>query len=119
MQIGMIVRHCVLGAAMAACARTAGRAVMDDSTFVATMARLHAIERIDELSDAARDSLRRGVLQEQGLTPAALERQARRYADDPVRASAIWAAISRKMLSLASDTTAVEGRETRPQEQTR
>jgi hypothetical protein len=119
MQIGMIVRHCVLGAAMAACARTAGRAVMDDSTFVATMARLHVIERIDEMSDAARDSLRRGVLQEQGLTPAELERQARQYADDPAHASAIWAAISRKMLSLASDTTAVEGRTGPPHEQTR
>jgi hypothetical protein len=117
MQIGMIVRHCVVGAAMAACARTAGRAVMDDSTFVATMARLHAIERKDELSDAARDSLRRGVLQEQGLAPADLERQARRYADDPAHASAIWTAISRKTLSLASDTT--EARERQPKEQTR
>lgn len=119
MQIGMIVRHCVLGAAMAACGRTAGRAEMDDSTFVATMARLHVIERKYELSDAARDSLRRGVLQEQGLAPADLERQARRYADDPVHASAIWTAVSRKALSLASDTTAAEGREGRPQEQTR
>jgi hypothetical protein len=93
--------------------------VMDDSTIVDTMARLHAIERRDELSDPARDSLRRGVLQEQGLAAADLERQARRYADDPAHASAIWTAISRKTLSLASDTTAVDAREGRPQEQTR
>jgi hypothetical protein len=119
MQIGLVVRHCVLGAAIAACVRTDGRAVMNDSTFVATMARLHAIERNYQLSDAARDSLRRGVLQEQGLTPADLERQARHYADDPAHASAIWTAISRKALGLASDTTAVEGRQGRQQEQTR
>jgi hypothetical protein len=92
---------------------------MDDSTFVATMARLHAIERNYDLSDGARDSLRRGVLQEQGLTPADLERQARHYADDPAHASAIWSAISRKTLSLASDTADAKRRASQPQEQTR
>jgi hypothetical protein len=118
MHIGMIVRHCVLGAAIAACARMGGRAVMDDSTFVDTMARLHAIERNHRLSDAVRDSLRRGVLQEQGLTPADLERQARHYANDAANASAIWTAISRKTQNLVSDTAGVKAREP-PQEQTR
>jgi hypothetical protein len=89
---------------------------MDDSTFVTAMARLHVIERNYQLSDAARDSLRRGVLQEQGLTPDELERQARHYAAQPTRASAIWTAISRKTLSLTADTTAAGGR---PEEQTR
>ena len=119
MQIQMIVRHWVLGAAIAACARTSGRAVMDDSTFVATMAQLHAIEQKYSLSDAARDSLRRGVLQEQGLTPADLEQQARHYANDPAHASAIWNAISRKTLSLRSDTAGVSSQDRGAQEQTR
>src|SRR5688500_11162744 len=116
MRIGMIVRHCVLGGALAACARTPGRAVMEDSTFVHTMAQLHAIERNHDLSDAARDSLRREVLQAQGLRLVDLERQARHYASDPARASAIWSAISRAALVLGNDTSAVKGQ---PQEQTR
>ena len=120
MQIGMVVRHCVLGAALVACTRPDGRAVMDDSTFVTAMARLHVIEHKYELSDAARDSLRRAVLQEQGLSPLELERQARHYAGNPARASAIWTAISKKALTLtAADTMASEAREGGRHEQTR
>ena len=81
---------------------------MDDSTFVTAMAQLHAIDRKHELSDAARDSLRRAVLQEQGLTSDELEQQARHYAGDPARASAIWNAISRKSLALTPDTMSGE-----------
>ena len=113
MQIGMVVRLCVLGAAIAACSKADGRAVMDDSTFVATMARLHVIERKYELSDAARDSLRRRVLQEQGLTPDELERQARHYAANPARASAIWTAIAEKAIVLGADTTGARQEQTR------
>lgn len=109
----------MLGAALAACTKTGGRAVMDDSTFVTAMARLHVIERNYQLTDAARDSLRRGVLQEQGLTPDELERQARHYAAEPMRASAVWTAISRKALGLMTDTTMAGGRPGRPEEQTR
>ena len=119
MQMGLVVRHCVLGAAIAACARSEGRAVMDDSTFVTAMAQLHAIDRKHELSDAARDSLRRGVLQEQGLTSDELERQARHYAAQPAGASAIWTAISRKTLRLEGDTTAASGQPPPQEEQTR
>jgi hypothetical protein len=111
MQIGMGVRLCVLGAAIAACSRADGRAVMNDSTFVTTMARLHVIERNYQLSDAARDSLRRRVLQEQGLTPDELELQARHYAAQPARASAIWNAIAQKTLTLGGDTTAAGSEE--------
>ena len=118
MQIGKVVRGCVLGGAIAACTTADGRAVMDDSTFVTAMARLHVVERNYQLSDAARDSLRRQVLQEQGLTPDALERQARHYAANPARASAIWTAIARKALSLGADTTGAGG-SGNPQEQTR
>lgn len=90
----------MLWAALAACSRMDGGGVMDDSTFVTTMAQLSAIEQRYELTDAARDSARRQVLQEQGLTADALERQARAYGDDPQRATAIWRAINRKMLRL-------------------
>ena len=118
MRIGILVRHCALGVALAACTRTNGRAVMDDSTFVAAMARLHVIDRQYQLSDAARDSLRRGVLQEQGLTVEELERQARHYAANPARASAVWTEISRRSLALMGDTTA-QGPGGRLEEQTR
>jgi hypothetical protein len=108
MQIAMMtVKHCAIAIAIAACTRPDGRAVMDDSTFVATMARLQVIERKTDVSEAVRDSLRRAVLQEQGLTAADLERQARSYADDPAHASAIWTAISRKTTPL--DTSATRG----------
>lgn len=118
MRIGILVSRCALGIAFAACTRTDGRAVMDDSTFVAAMARLHVIDRKYELSDAARDSLRRVVLQEQGLTAEELERQARHYAADPAHASAIWTEINRRSIGLMADTTAA-GRAGRLEEQTR
>ena len=102
MRSGMRVRHCVLSAVIAACAKGGG-GVVDDSTFVATMARLHAIERDHQLSDAVRDSLRRSVLQEQGLTVALLERQARAYARDPGHASAIWREINEKTAAVGSN----------------
>ena len=105
MRSGIRVRHYVLGAAIAACAKGGG-AVVDDSTFVATMARLHAIERDHQLSDMVRDSLRRRVLQEQGLTAALLERQAREYARDPGRASAIWREINQKSATVGSNPPA-------------
>lgn len=108
----------MLGAALAACTRADGRAVMDDSTFVAAMARLHIVDRNYQLSDAARDSLRREVLQEQGLTADELERQARHYAGDPARASAIWSAIGKRSLALLGDTT-TPARQGPQQEQTR
>ena len=120
MRIGIIVRRCAVGVALAACTRTDHRAVMDDSTFVTAMARLHVIERKYQLSDATRDSLRGGVLQEQGLTPANLERQARYYARDPAYASAIWRAIDKKALELlAADRIPPAGGEEGLHEQTR
>jgi hypothetical protein len=111
MQIGMIVRHCVLVAAIAACAMIDGPSANDDSTFVATMARLHAIERNTALTEAARDSARRQVLQEQGLTTRELEALARGYSHDPAHAAAIWSAIHRKVLTLTGDsaTTSTSG----------
>src|SRR5687767_12853373 len=118
MRIGILVSRCALGVALAACTRTDGRAVMDDSTFVAAMARLHVIDRKYELSDAARDSLRRTVLQEQGLTADELERQARHYAANPARASAIWSEIGKRSLALLGDTTTSAGQGPQ-QEQTR
>ena len=107
----------MLGAALVACTRTNGRAVMDDSTFVAAMARLHIVDRNYQLSDAARDSLRREVLQEQGLTADELERQARHYDGDTARASAIGSEIGKRSLALLGDTTRAGQRP--QQEQTR
>ncbi len=106
MQIRLMVRHCVLVAAIAACARIDGPSANDDSTFVATMAHLHAIERNTALAEAARDSARRQVLQEQGLTTRELEALARGYSHDPVQAAAIWSAINRKVLMLTGDSAA-------------
>lgn len=119
MQIGMMVRHCLLVAAIAACARIDGPSANDDSTFVATMARLHAIEKNPALTEAARDSARRQVLQEQGLTTRELEALARGYAHDPAHASAIWSAINRKVLSLTSDSAAIGTTGAPLQEETR
>jgi hypothetical protein len=104
MRIEMVVGHCVLVAAIASCARIDGPSASDDSTFVATMARLHAIEKNPAMTEAARDSARRQVLQEQGLTTRELEAMARGYADDPAHASAIWSAINRKVLTLTGDS---------------
>jgi hypothetical protein len=119
MQIGKVVRQCALLAVVAACVKTDSPAVMDDSTFVAAMARLHVIERKYELTDAARDSLRRSVLQEQGLTLQRLEQQARHYADEPRRASAIWIAINQKALQVSGDSAAPANRPGAQTEQTR
>jgi hypothetical protein len=105
MRIEMVVRHCVLVAAIASCAQIDGPSARDDSTFVATMARLHAIEKNPAMAEAARDSARRQVLQEQGLTTRELEAMARGYADDPAHASAIWSAINRKVLTVTGDST--------------
>jgi hypothetical protein len=117
MQIGRMVTHCVFAAAVAACAKTDRPAVMDDSTFVTAMAELHVIDRNYQLTEAARDSLRRAVLQAQGLTPEVLERQARHYAANPAHASAIWGAINAKTRVLTGDTARADlGR---GQEQTR
>jgi hypothetical protein len=105
MQIERVLRHCVLVAAIAACARIDGPSANDDSTFVATMARLHALEKNPAMTEAARDSARRQVLQEQGLTTRELEALARSYSHDPAHASAIWSAINRKVLDLTGDST--------------
>jgi hypothetical protein len=119
MQIERVVRHCVLVAAIGACARIDGPSANDDSTFVATMARLHALEKNPGMTEAARDSARRQVLQEQGLTTRELEALARSYSHDPAHAAAIWSAINRKVLSVTGDS-ATRGRSgALPTEETR
>jgi hypothetical protein len=111
MGIRLLITHIVLGMAVAACTRASGEAVMDDSTFVATMARLSALEQRYELNEAARDSAREAILQEQGLTTDALERQARSYAADPGRAAAIWREISRRSVRGARSARESDGGE--------
>ena len=119
MEILMTVRHCVLIASIAACGRMDGGSARDDSTFVSTMARLYALERHGELTEAARDSARRQVLQEQGLTRTELEELARGYSRDAARAAAIWTAINRKVLMLTGDSVVVETGVAPLQEETR
>ena len=119
MQIGKMVRHCVLVAAIAACARIDGPSANDDSTFVATMARLYIIERNPAMTEAGRDSARRQVLQEQGLTTRELEALARSYSHDAAHASAIWSAINRKVLALTGDSATMRPRGGPVEEQTR
>ncbi|MGQ0715247.1 MAG: hypothetical protein ACT4PJ_16230 [Gemmatimonadaceae bacterium] len=115
----MTVRHCVLIVSIAACGRMGDASAVDDSTFVSTMARLYAVERNGELTEAARDSARRQVLQEQGLTTAELAELARRYGSDATHAAAIWTAINRKLLSVTGDSVSVESGVAPLQEETR
>jgi hypothetical protein len=119
MRIGMMLRHCVVVAAIAACARIDGPSASEDSTFVATMAHLLAIERNTALTQAARDSARDQVLQEQGLTTRELEALARAYAHDAARASEIWRAINRKVLMVTGDSAATSTSGRPLQEETR
>ncbi len=75
---------------------------ISDSTFVATMASLHAIERNPALDSAGKAAARRAALQERGLSPDGLERAARALASDPEHAIKLWTRIDsalQKMLT--------------------
>ena len=88
-------------AAAAAC-RGSGRptTVVDDSTFVATMVELHAVDTGPPRDSSARAAARRAVLARRGLSAERLERAARLLADDPERASAVWSAINRRLTEM-------------------
>ena len=91
--------HAALVLASSGCGR--GISDVDDSTFVAVMARLHAIERDALLDSAGKVEARRGALQERGLSPEQLERAARALADDPDRAIRVWNRIDSATQKLA------------------
>ncbi len=70
---------------------------VDDSTFVRTMVELHAVDTGPPRDSSARAAARRAVLARHGLSAERLERAARLLADDPERASVLWAAINRRV----------------------
>ena len=80
-----------------------GSPAVSDSTFVETMARLHAIDRDSVLDSAGRANARRQVLQEEGLTSDALVGAAKELADDPRRVRDVWMAIDKRTTNMTSD----------------
>lgn len=87
-----------LAGGLAACHR-GGRATegVSDSTFVATIVQLRRIGTDSSLDSTARDSARRMVLRQRGLTAARLEDVARSMASDPDHAIAVWRAIDEQL----------------------
>ena len=67
---------------------------VDDSTFVHTMIDLQRLADDSTLDSLMRDSTRRVILRQHGLTADELVRAARAMASDPDRAVRVWTAIS-------------------------
>ena len=103
-RIQWIIRIAVVGVLAGCGDRTLGSAAISDSTFVATMAKLHAIDRDSLLDSAGRANARRQVLQEEGLTSDALIDAARALADDPRRARNLWMAIDKRAANKTTDS---------------
>ena len=106
-RIQWIIRIAVLGllAACAGCGNgTLGSTAVSDSTFVTTMAKLHAIDRDSLLDSTDRANARRQVLQEEGLTSDALIEAAKELAGDPRRARDVWIAIDKRATSKTTDS---------------
>jgi hypothetical protein len=92
-----------VGAAVLLASCGGGAPEVSDSTFVAAMSRLQAIDR-DTLLDSAGQAAARGkVLQEEGLTAEALVHAARRLADDPQRARQLFISIDHRVDSMTTD----------------
>jgi len=98
------VWHVALVVASAGCERGRGISGVGDSTFVAAMAQLHAIERDVRLDSAGKVAARRVALQERGLSPVQLERAARALAEDPDRAIRVWNRIDSATQKLSGPT---------------
>lgn len=76
-----------------ACGRGQEISGVDESTFVAAMVKLRAIEGDSTLDSAGKVTARQATLQEQGLSSTQLEIAARSLADNPTHALAIWSRI--------------------------
>jgi hypothetical protein len=87
----------MLIAGAAGCRQDRSSAGISDSTFVATIAQLHALNADPSLDSAGRAAAREAVLREQGVTGEALERAARAMAADPEHALAVWTAIDQRV----------------------
>lgn len=83
----------VLALAISGCRHGKVTLGVSDSTFVATIAKLHSINADTSLDSASRAAARDTVLQREGVTAEQLERVARAMASDPQHALDVWTAI--------------------------
>jgi hypothetical protein len=95
----------VLMAGVSGCRRDKASAGISDSTFVATIAQLHAVNADTSLDSTGRAAARQAVLREQGVTGEALERAARAMAADPEHALVVWTAIEQRVREAPSKPT--------------
>jgi hypothetical protein len=84
-------------AAVIGCDRKELAPGVSDSTFVGAMAGLRRLPARSMVDSAARSRARDSVLRHYRVTGVQLESAASVLASDPERASAVWAAIDRKM----------------------
>jgi hypothetical protein len=103
--------HVLALSAVVACGGGSG---VSDSAYVATVASLYRVNTDTSLDSARRVAARRRVLQQQGLTAAALERAAADIADDPDRAAAIATAIERRWRGPPDSAQRARSRRPRP-----
>lgn len=101
-----IPRLCLPALALALCACGHGKVTLgvSDSTFVATIVKLHGINADTMLDSVSRAAARSAVLKRQGVTVEELERVARAMASDPRHAMEVWLAIQQGVRA-AGDTT--------------
>jgi hypothetical protein len=66
---------------------------MTDSTFVKTMVRLRKVNADSTIDSLGKDSARKMVLRQQGVTVAKLDTAAKLLSIQPARAESIWKAI--------------------------
>jgi len=81
-----------------ACRRGQEISGVDESAFVAAMAKLRVIEGDSALDSAQKMTARQATLQEQGLSSLQLESAARSLRDDPDHALAVWSRIDSAIL---------------------
>ena len=88
----------ILACAVVGCARGDIVPGVSDSTFVSTMAELRRAEG-STTDSAALGAARRRILQQRGLTVEVMDRAARALANDPVRATALFDAIEKRVVN--------------------
>ncbi|MDQ3519302.1 MAG: hypothetical protein M3466_12970 [Gemmatimonadota bacterium] len=93
MRASLLIVHFAVVLIAGACGRGQEISGVDESTFVAAMAKLRVIEGDSTLDSAEKVTARQSTLQEQGLSSLQLESAARSLADDPAHALAIWGRI--------------------------
>jgi hypothetical protein len=70
---------------------------MTDTLFVKTMVRLRKINGDSSIDSLGRDSARKLVLRQQGVTVARLDTAAKLLSKQPARAESVWKAIEEQM----------------------